>query len=359
MKPMLKQVIRTVAFLSICAALFLFFNHIFYAPVEAGSNMDHARRRFNALYLEPEGTWDGVLLGTSVADRAWVAPLAWREYGMTVYPLSTDSQPLFLCTDILDEVLKRQDVGFVALELHGIIMSSLNANETEVRRVTDSFRSTASRIRAADHAFEFVDGQFGEDSKLKGEEPWSYYFPFIKYHRDGEITWNEFSGQVHDLKGVYEVSAFVQEPQGHPELPEEEIPLLEAQRAVLDEIIAYVEEKGLGLFFVSVPSGHGTEEQAQVKAALKYVEEKGYPALDMNSDEVYRALELDFETDFYNEKHLNALGARKATRHIAQALAGQFTFEDKRGQAGYEDWDRADAAYESFFAEGLQGKALR
>ncbi|MBQ1712431.1 MAG: hypothetical protein II024_04310, partial [Firmicutes bacterium] len=48
---------------------------------------------------------------------------------------------------------------------------------------------------------------------------------------------------------------------------------------------------------------------------------------------------LDYETDFFDSSHLNALGAKKAALFLEDELSAVCELPDHRGEAGYESWD--------------------
>lgn len=354
----LKNLLKTLCFLALCIIIFLGLNHIYRIPYEKDSHMEETVQRYNAIYKEPENTWDGVILGTSITDRGWVAPTAWHNYGITIYPLSTDSQPIILSTNILDEVRKRQDIRLVVLELHGITSSAFNTKEPHVRRVTDNLHSTAARISASNHVLSFTNDHLGEESNLKDLDIWSLYFPFIKYHSRMDLTLEDLTSPVNKLKGVFTKKnlAFKSKAQKYPEVTAECAELTQTQIDFLDEIIEYVEKNDLEILFLSIPSGHKQSAQKEVNAALDYVAQKGYPSLNMNTEEIYEEISLDFSSDFYNKKHMNSMGAKKTTAYLSRYIAEHFDLEDKRGQEAYADWDKAYELYTDFYNTGWSKK---
>ena len=92
---------------------------------------------------------------------------------------------------------------------------------------------------------------------------------------------------------------------------------------------------------------------AVFNTAFDIVRERGYTVLDFNRPEMYEELGLDFNKDYYNSKHVNYLGAEKYTRWLTAYLKDHYDLPDHRGQAGYESWEDAFAAYEEFVAGGI------
>lgn len=352
--PRIANLIKALCFLALCTVLFLGLNLIYRMPYEKGSHMEETVQRYNALYKEKKNTWDGVILGTSITDRGWAAPAAWHDHGFTIYPLSTDSQPIVLSANILDEVRKRQNIRLVVLELHGITSSALNAKEVSARRVTDNLHSTQARIAACSHLFSFTNEHFGTESRLKDTDIWSMYFPFIKYHSRTDLTLEDLTSPTNEMMGVVTKKslAFKSKPQAYPDITDESVPLTKAQTDFLDEITNYADENALEILFLSIPSGHKQSAQKEVNGALDYVAQKGYATLNMNTEEIYKEIGLDFSTDFYNKKHMNSMGAKKTTAYLSRYIAEHFDLEDKRGQEAYADWDKAYELYADFYRTG-------
>lgn len=352
-----KQGLRLVLFSLILGVIVCALIRVFGMPTDRDTALG-VMKRYNDFYDEPENTWDCVLLGTSCVDRQWAAPLAWKEYGMAVYAMNTDVQPMYLTTYLLDEVRKTQDVSLAVVDVRGIKFSSLKPTEVRVRRVTDSMRFSLNRLKAIKRAMEvyseynlYVD----EDEKIKKPGRAPMYFSFLKYHsrwKDGLFR-DDFIRPVNDMKGIYGApDAFHVEEVEPTEVTDAVCELNPLQKEVLDEIVQYGEDTGLELLFTSSPSRLGNSEQPEINAAIRYLEEKGANVINFNTQEKYEEIGLDFSNDLYNAHHMNSRGAIKFTEYFAKYLHENYKFEDKRGQEEYKEWDEAYDRYVKFFEEG-------
>jgi len=325
--------------------------------------------RFNEFYEEPRNTWDGVVLGTSCIDRGWAPPLAWNEYGMTVYNMATNGQPMILTTGLLEEIRKTQDVKFVIIDIRGVRVSCLSAKESQIRRVTDAMKYSVNRQKTVKEMLDFYRDYYASDEVRnaigdeKADRKWaeldeaSLYVPFLKYHSRWATGLNQtdFVKQVSDKKGVFdnEQGPFnvreVNKPKLHSDGTAE---LLDAQKEILDEILEYGKDTDLEILFVSMPVSTGKKKQIELNSLVQYLEEKGATVLNFNTEEKYEETGLDFSTDFYNKHHMNSRGAAKFTRYLAGYLNENYDFEDKRGREEYRDWDEAYERYVKFYEEG-------
>ncbi len=128
--------------------------------------------------------------------------------------------------------------------------------------------------------------------------------------------------------------------------PEEASPILfsEDQEKWLEDLKSLCDENDCELVFMSLPFRAYDVEQQYIDHAVIYAEDKGIPMFDFNrmTDE----LEIDAQTDFFDETHLNALGAKKVSRFMAQWLDEQYDLPDHRGDDRYELWDKDLKYYE-------------
>lgn len=353
------QGLRLIAFILVLGLVLCALFKVFALPV--GDDTLSVRQRFNDFYDEPENTWDCVILGTSCIDREWVPPLAWKEYGMTVYPMNTDAQPLVFSTSVLDEVRKTQDVKLAVIDIRGIRMESLNPADIRVRRLTDSMRFSVNRYYTVKRAIDFSKEYYSRDDVKDGEkrlaalDEASLYFPFLKYHSRWKtgLYRGDFLGTKSQMKGVFEVKAAFRTKKLKPTKIITDIKELnDMQVRILDEILEYGEKEGLEMLFISSPSRLENDEQPEVNAAVRYLESKGANVLNFNTQEKYEELQIDFSSDFYNAHHMNSRGGVKFTQYFAKYLQENYQFEDKRGKEEYKEWDEAYERYVEFFDKG-------
>lgn len=355
-----KQGLRLVLFVMVLGIVLCAMISVFDIPAE-GDTLN-IKKRYNDFYDEPENTWDCVLVGTSCVDREWVAPLAWKNYGMTVYAMNTDVQPMYLTTNVLKEIRKRQNVKLTVVDIRGIRMDSLQPDEIRIRRVTDSMKPSKNRWDAVTKGIEFYKDYYSRENVENGEkkleqlDEMSMYFPFLKYHSRWEtgLYYADFHEPVSEMKGVYDFEdiPFTVKELSPTKVVTDVEELNDIQKSVLDEIIEYGDRTGLEILFISSPSKLDKKEQPEINAAIQYLEEKGQNIINYNTHEMYEDIGLDFKEDLYNWHHLNSKGAVKFTEYFSRYLKDNYQFEDKRGKEGYEEWDEAYEKYMEFYEKG-------
>lgn len=353
-----KQGLRLVVFIVLLGIVLNAMIGVFGFPPNDGTIS--IKKRFGEFYSGAENTWDCVMVGASCVDREWVAPLAWNDYGMAVYPMNTARQPLVLTTNILEEVREKQDVKLAVVDIRGIQMFTLRPEEAKIRNLLDNMKNSKNRYQAVKKIIKFYKEYFSREDVKDGQEMLekldeaSLYLPFIKYHSRWKtgLYDSDFEGITSDMKGVYEEQAFVVKEVEPTKMVDETMELNELQKSILDEIVNYGKDTGLEILFITSPTHLSKREVIETKAAVRYLEEQGEKVIDYNTEEKYQEIGIDFSKDLYNEHHLNSRGAVKFTNYFAKYLHDNYQFEDKRGKDEYKDWDDAYVRYLEFYEKG-------
>lgn len=351
-----KQGIRAFLFLFILAVFLWIAGSVIGMPKT--DDVVLMTRRFQALYTEEENTWDGILVGVSTADRSWAAPLAWENYGMAVYPMSTDGQVPFLTTNLIDEVRKYQDISFVIVDLQGTRPEAFKRAGSRIRWVTDHMKPSIDRIKAVKKALDYMDQWYpgAYDESLINRL--SYYIPFLKFHsrvtQDELYEW-DFNPGSSQMKGVYEAKRHIKAEQVDLQPSDSYTELTEQQLELFAELFAYAEDTGIQLVFLNPPTVRNEAELGSLNAAAQYVEEQGYPVLNFNEASLQEAVGINGQDDFVDKRHLNTSGAYKYTQYVSAWLKETLDIEDHRGDERYESWDEAWEVYEEFYEQSLIG----
>lgn len=306
--------------------------------------------RFKKFYNLEENTVDAVWIGTSGSDRYWMAPKAYEEYGMTVYPLAVDAMPTWLFINMIEEAQDKHDTKLFIIDLraYGQNNTKKSAMDVRARRVLDAMPFfSVNRLKVAFKTMEEIQKVTGEKSAFE----LSYLLPYIKYHskwseEDFSIK-NNVSDAEHSYLGFYmnkklSVKQSEQEPYVYDADYFEELdPIAEDS---LYELLDYIKEHELNVLFVDTPQYKSEMEMGRANTVCKILDEYGVPylnfsATDENGDFPH-GLELDHEKDFYNEGHVNYYGAEKFTAVMAAYIDANYDLPDRRNdEAVREDWD--------------------
>lgn len=361
----MKKVFKAVAFVLLLILPLFYIFHCYSYP------KSYVSRDYESFYSEEKNTVDGIIIGTSVVGYGWSPTVAWDECGTTISNLGSTVQPFGAIERVIEFAKTKQDIKFVVIDLHAIRTNAIaNSIKTKnMQRLYMSLHFGIERYKMLDSIFDYTEracAYYGfEDiqDELPERSDFSLYFPFVNFHNrwvDG-LKKADYVSVTNKYKGandrdvafkVKDVSAFL-------DRWDTKTGLDDFQKSEMDRLFEYLNNSGLEVLFVNYPSFRDAESEGQLQAACEYTEEKGFPVINMATKETALDIGLDFKTDFCNDGHVNAIGSCKISRYVAKYIAENFeSYQDHRGQDGYESWDSASAAYKTFVENGWAKKGI-
>lgn len=296
-------------------------------------------------HQERENSLDAVYVGGSNVYAFWMSPVAWENYGITVYPLASNAQPVVAAEYFIREARKTQPD---ALYIVSLINTSCGFSESVLHCMLDYFPYTRERLE--------LTKMLLDNGDYEGAERMEFYFPLLRYHsRWSELCKDDFSYEVDGLKGGSQYPLYLENSQnisGAYRLSEKRLDLEDYSMQALMSLLEYGEKENVKLLFVRPPQAKTDETViARCNTYLDIVQEHGYPVLDMLSrtDEIG----LDLTRDWYNEPHVNCHGSVKMTDYLCRYLMENYGFEDKRGDPAFSDWDEAFEKYEQIISVNM------
>lgn len=345
-----------MVFLIIVVLLFVYLNRVFTI-----ANSDSNRQIFNAFYEEKKNTIDVLYMGTSATNRYFIPPMAYNETGITSFNLATMGLPMFFVPTLINEAEKTQDPDLYIIELRNVLKTKNEVTDAHIRRVTDSMKESQNKYDAIDKAMKYTEGATGELSNI--DDGWMDYFvPIVKYHSRmaaGDIRPADFLPwkTKNKTKGyVLSFNTLKVKAQKEPVYSDGKAALApEMEQALLETLDACDGlEDGKEVLFVLAPYSMRKGQQEMFNTAIEMVTERGYPVLDFNQKDVTDAMELDWERDLYNSKHVNYIGAEKYTSYLTDYIVEHYDLEDHRGDAKYDSWAKAYETYLNYVKNGLR-----
>lgn len=296
-----------------------------------------------SFYDEKNDSLDGVFIGSSAVHRFWNAPMAYEDYGMCVFGLGTGLQPIPMVKSLLMEAAERQEsLKFAVIEIRNISKYSGNFDETNAKSVSDAMPLlSANRIEAINSYIDYCEALDAPVDKT----PADYYIPMFRnrgnWLKDFSIdrirqSYNYDNGVFKGYRPRFDVEA---QEDAQNDLHEEE--LLECKQELLDGLLEVANECEFDVIFVAAPMMSPSFRVGIVNSACKYLQNRSATVLNFNDKELRDELELDFDTDFYDARHVNVGGAEQYTKYMSKYLADRYDLPDHRGQKGYESWDTA------------------
>lgn len=330
----IKQAIRSVAFLLVCAVMALFLCDVF----EQENTQNNDRRMYSYRNLE-KNSIDAFIMGTSGVDRYFISSKAYEDYGMTVYPFSSDALPCWLYTELLDEALSYHTPELIILDIRAFVQDNnrMGTMDVRARRILDTMPIySINRLKAAFKVMRIME-TVDENAPLID---FSYLFSFIKYHgkwKEDDFTFlNNLGEEEHEYLGFYideektvrkrKVSCVPWDPYAQFELD----PLSQTE---LHRVIEYIKKKNLNVLFIDTPQANTLLRMGRANTIYGILESEGIPYIEFNSTDTdnFMTVDLDFKNDFYDARHVNFYGAQKFTDVFAKYLNDNYDFPDHRG----------------------------
>lgn len=348
----MRKLVRTCIMIGIAACLVTGFMVLNWMAVltMSGGNGEYPSNDYKTVksfYYEKKDSLDGVFIGSSAVYRFWNAPMAYEDYGMCVYGLGTNVQPIPMAKGLLMEAAERQDnLKFALIEIRNISKYSGSFDVTCAKSVSDAMPLlSANRIEAINSYIDYCEALDADVDKT----PVDYYLPMFRnrgsWLKDFNIdrvreSYNYDNSVFKGYRPSFEVEA---QEDAQNDLHQEE--LLECKQDLLDDLLKAASECEFDVIFVAAPITDSPYRVGIVNSACKYLQNRGATVLNFNDKELRDQLELDFDTDFYDGRHVNDGGAEQYTKYLSKYLADRYELPDHRGQKEYESWEKALEEY--------------
>ncbi len=285
------------------------------------------------LYGEKENSMDVVYIGGS-ASFVYYEPLkAWEDYGIVAYDYGANTIMPEVYKTMIIEVLKTQKPKLIIIDARSF--QYRETDETDAKHPSEvAYRNTLTGMKFSKNKLSFIKNNIGkyiEDDKLP------YYFDLIKYH--GTISYDKrnidmmYGKYKMPYRGFYFVRKHLSieredfETDEKTELPEE-------TNKILNDLLEYIKQTNTDCLFVVSPYVEETEHKKIFNTIEQIVSDNGYKFLDAN--EFIEEMDLDYETDFYNNDHVNIYGADKYTEFLSKYIIDNYNIPNRKNDKEYE-----------------------
>lgn len=337
---MRKNKIRKILFAAsfVLAAVILLIPLSYMLRPSADENAEY-RNRMVGFYAEEKDSLNIVSMGSSAMFRYVNNFTLWKEYGLTSYNFCSPEQSLYALEYLVDEVEKTQSPDVYLVDARQFLLNGKKEqNEIKLHQLIDNLKYSMNRCKIINKSI----------SNWSDRLP--YYLDIITYHSNWEqLSKDSFAyadnAKVHDMKGwvvvnvMKEVDGLVKaEVTG-------ETPIDEDAEKELRYLLDLWKKEEKNVVFVSTPWIIDEENQQKSNYMKRIVEEAGFRFLDAN---LYQEeMELDYNKDFYNARHVNAGGAEKFSKFLGEYLTQEFQFTQIEKESVVESWEKAETLYDA------------
>lgn len=205
-----------------------------------------------------------------------------------------------------------------------------------------------------------MDGDKGYMNDISYNLP-DYIFPIIKYHDrfsqnlmvPGDFRLrskkNKTKGFVLSFRTTEQVNQFPSR------LDEGTAPLSDVGERAVKEVLDYCDQlpEDKQVLFVLAPFSIKKNMMPKFNTVFEMIEERGYDYINFNTWRMYDELDIDWDHDFYDSKHMNYLGAEKFTNWMTAYLKDNYDLTDHRGDNEYQSWEDAYERYKDYVKDGI------
>lgn len=330
--------IKALVFLLLLLSLVLSLQGIFY-----GGDISNNYLSVSSFHDEPRDTLDAVYIGGSNVYYFWQPSLAWQEYGMAVYSLSTASMPARAFRYVIEEARKTQPDALFIVSLNSLKTDMVN--QIGLHSTVDCMPMSGTKIRMV--------RELAPEAGLTGLEQLECYFPGLRFHASWpELDSSQFTHRTYHMKGTATHLGYLRRSginEARFFATEARLPLDETQSAILTALLDYCASEQIRVLFTLCPQAFENEsDYAELNTAVDTVRERGFEVLDLRG--AVDDMDLDLRRDYLDLRHTNVHGALKYTHYLGAWLRERYGFADKRGDPAYASWDAAAEEYEQIIA---------
>lgn len=284
-------------------------------------------------FMEHSDDIDVLFLGTSHMINAVFPMELWNEYGIASYNFGGHGNTIPNSYWTMMNALDYADPELVVIDCLGI---SDDIKTTEdyayFHWSMDVFPLSKTKIDTVNDLF---------DNPLKKSE---YLWDFSFYHnRWNELTESDFNEYQYDLYGA-EARIGVTVPEEMTDFDMAEQGIADTNGTVyLRKIIEECQDRNIDVLLTYLPFP-ATETGIRESSAAEDIAKK----YGINYINFFKKDVVNYDTDCYDESHLNPSGAGKVTSYLGDYIQSNYGIEDHRENESYQDWNEDYRSYQSF-----------
>ena len=289
------------------------------------------------LYSAPKGSIDMVVVGSSHVNNGIIPNIFWEENGISATNVYSWAQPTWTAYHYIREALGKQDPDIVILDLYCMTYGNSYIMPEEIDRINyeNSFN--------IDMNLNFLSLIWTSEKVGLDLRNYEDFLNLPRYHtRWKDLDWKMLTYDPHNdrdfLKG-YGLSYQAQAQQQPDYQSDERVVPYEFCVEYLDKIVELCEKKEVTLIFTMIPYIYNETEVKIDNWLEDYAQEHGIPYLSYIGEEA-QELDLDYQTDFRDNGHLNLYGAQKVTQSLSRFL-----------KENYPDYEKQDNPCAALFDE--------
>ena len=294
--------------------------------------------RMSGFYSLPKNTLDIVFIGTSHLYCGIVPMKLWEDYGITSYVLAQQQQIIECSYAYINEVLKYQSPKLIVLDIYSLLSGHTIPSINIIRKSIDYMKWGMNKLKLIEEL-------------VKDEDMYEYFNNYLNHDTSKyiETTYedmnerNEFiTGEIYSISTLDKFKRFLYCQVIHARAENVEYhgksKLKDEMKSYLKKIIKKAQKENIDILCTNMPYLLESGDWEETEDLENFLKDKGVHFLDFNR---HNNVQIDLNTDFIDDGHLNYGGAKKVTKYIGEYIMKNYNikFEDKRNNAEYKVWN--------------------
>lgn len=284
------------------------------------------------LYGEKKNSLDMVYIGGSACFVYWEPLRAFEKDGIASYNYGANTIQPECYKTMIKEILKTQKPELIVIDARAFQYRESKQPPTEV-----AYRNVLTGMPLSLNKIQFIQDNV---KKYLEDDEISYYFDIMKYHREtkGQLINQQikmaFNLYNNPVKGFLLIPKVEKQTKPNIKTMKEKAVDKQTEEIFLD-LLEYIKTTECNYLFIVSPYVEEEEHKENFNYMERIVKEYGYEFLDSN--DYYEEMKLNFETDLYNDAHVNIFGADKYTDFLTQYIKKNYQLPDRKQE--YQDWN--------------------
>lgn len=323
----LNWMLRIVLFSTVFICLFIWLSYTFRPSTFFANN--------TSTYEENAAQTDVLFVGGSTTYAYWQPLYGFNDYGLASYSYSGPAMSPVIMKDLLTEARKSAEAKLYVIDLR-----ALHLMETRPEVYTDEY------MRVYTDAIPY---SVNRNEMIKNETAWkeasfdiSNYVDLIYYHdRWRDLNWDSWKwskpAKEVDSMGFHYLgdtifSAKLEDYSGNTNRAE----ISPAVMDVLNDILQYCKDEEMQCLFTLNVFECDESIKEYYNTVGDIVSEYGYSFI--NTNDYWQEIGIDPEVDFYDNNHLNVMGALKYTWFLGGYIIDNYELPDRRTDPAYSKY---------------------
>lgn len=368
----IKNIILCSLFFAILVNIFAFF-----APLYRYEEDYLSTGTLDTFYAQDKGSVDVVFVGASSVYRFFVPTVLYKEHEITSMNFATAGMPAECMSGVINEVVEKQSPKLVVVELRDYIKwldrdgqeeyedETWDAKrESFISRLVNNMPPSLNRAKIIHDSVPSVleqnelEWQFEYYKTHNNWENFNFYDykEYIEKQLSGKKEVRNIEGKYkyEKYKGASVVSSVTYNETVDNSNNNEIREIAEENLTPLKNMVSAAKKCGTKVLFITTPYPESSERVGFENYIEKYLADEGLDFLNCNK--LYKEIGIDFSSDFYDDKHVNTLGAYKVTDYFGNYLVENYNLEKtKLNENQQKEWQEAsDLWYKEIYKPGVE-----